>query len=170
MRVSSSSIDATNHHEKERFRLVRRQPRSATHSTTTQVRGLATCLLHHSRSSPPWTTEEAVMLSFPSDLMAHLVAGESLAVGTVVRTFRSAPRSAGAVMAVAPNGEVPGSVSGGVPGAIATVTSRGPLCGRHLVIWRDRVAGSLGSAPLDDAVAADGQEFLTIGSTRVLGA
>jgi xanthine dehydrogenase accessory factor len=175
------------------------------------------------------------MLSFPSDLMAHLVAGESLAVGTVVRTFRSAPRSAGAVMAVAPNGEVHGSVSGGcvegavyekclevlatgtpgleqygvsdddafavgltcggiidvfiekvslqafpeiaqvvdsvaagVPVAIATVTSRGPLCGRHLVIWRDRVAGSLGSAPLDDAVAADGQEFLTGGRTGFL--
>jgi xanthine dehydrogenase accessory factor len=46
-------------------------------------------------------------------------ADERAAVATVVRTFRSAPREPGAVMAVGPGGEVIGSVSGGcVEGAV----------------------------------------------------
>jgi xanthine dehydrogenase accessory factor len=46
-------------------------------------------------------------------------AGESVGVGTVVSTFRSAPRPAGAAMLVAPDGSVHGSVSGGcVEGAV----------------------------------------------------
>ncbi len=46
-------------------------------------------------------------------------AGESVAVGTVVATFRSAPRPAGASMLVGPEGEAVGSVSGGcVEGAV----------------------------------------------------
>jgi xanthine dehydrogenase accessory factor len=46
-------------------------------------------------------------------------AGETAGVGTVVRTFRSAPRPAGASMVVAPDGTVSGSVSGGcVEGAV----------------------------------------------------
>jgi xanthine dehydrogenase accessory factor len=46
-------------------------------------------------------------------------AGETAGVDTVVRTFRSAPRPAGASMVVAPDGTVSGSVSGGcVEGAV----------------------------------------------------
>src|SRR5688572_3249379 len=46
-------------------------------------------------------------------------AGESVGVGTVVATFRSAPRPAGASMLVGPAGEAVGSVSGGcVEGAV----------------------------------------------------
>ncbi|MEE2060196.1 XdhC family protein [Rhodococcus artemisiae] len=46
-------------------------------------------------------------------------AGETVALGTVVSTFRSAPREAGASMLVAGDGSVTGSVSGGcVEGAV----------------------------------------------------
>jgi xanthine/CO dehydrogenase XdhC/CoxF family maturation factor len=45
--------------------------------------------------------------------------GETFGLGTVVRTFRSAPRGPGAAMAVSSGGEVVGSVSGGcVEGAV----------------------------------------------------
>ena len=54
-----------------------------------------------------------------SDLLAVWRAGDTAGVGTVVRTFASAPRPAGAVMIVAPDGTVSGSVSGGcVEGAL----------------------------------------------------
>jgi xanthine dehydrogenase accessory factor len=46
-------------------------------------------------------------------------AGEDFGLATVVRTFSSAPREPGASMAVSPDGEVVGSVSGGcVEGAV----------------------------------------------------
>src|SRR5260370_37537894 len=46
-------------------------------------------------------------------------AGETFGLATVVRTFSSAPREPGAAMAVAADGEVVGSVSGGcVEGAL----------------------------------------------------
>ncbi len=45
--------------------------------------------------------------------------GENFGLATVVRTFSSAPREPGAAMAVSPDGEVAGSVSGGcVEGAV----------------------------------------------------
>src|SRR6187401_3636679 len=45
--------------------------------------------------------------------------GKTVGVGTVVATFRSAPRPAGASMLVGPEGEAVGSVSGGcVEGAV----------------------------------------------------
>ncbi|WP_297544573.1 XdhC family protein [Amycolatopsis sp.] len=54
-----------------------------------------------------------------SDLLAVWRAGGTAGVATVVRTFRSAPRPAGAAMVVAPGGTVSGSVSGGcVEGAV----------------------------------------------------
>ncbi|MGK2880380.1 MAG: XdhC family protein [Mycobacterium sp.] len=54
-----------------------------------------------------------------SDLLAIWRAGGTAGVGTVVRTFRSAPRPTGASMIVAPDGAVSGSVSGGcVEGAV----------------------------------------------------
>jgi xanthine dehydrogenase accessory factor len=57
------------------------------------------------------------------DVLAELVsiwhAGDTAGLGTVVRTFRSAPRPPGAAMVVAPDGSVTGSVSGGcVEGAV----------------------------------------------------
>ncbi|TWD83324.1 xanthine dehydrogenase accessory factor [Kribbella amoyensis] len=57
------------------------------------------------------------------DVLTQLVKwwgeGESVAVGTVVATFESAPRPPGAVMLVGPDGEAVGSVSGGcVEGAV----------------------------------------------------
>ena len=53
------------------------------------------------------------------DLMRWWSAGETVGVGTVVGTWRSAPRQAGASMLVGPGGEAVGSVSGGcVEGAV----------------------------------------------------
>ncbi|MCV7409837.1 XdhC family protein [Mycobacterium florentinum] len=57
------------------------------------------------------------------DVLAELMkiwrAGDTAGLGTVVRTFRSAPRLPGASMVVAPDGSVSGSVSGGcVEGAV----------------------------------------------------
>src|SRR5436305_7873308 len=53
------------------------------------------------------------------ELMAWWRAGESVGVGTVVATWRSAPRPPGASMLVGPDGEAVGSVSGGcVEGAV----------------------------------------------------
>ncbi|HSE55676.1 MAG TPA: XdhC/CoxI family protein [Nocardioidaceae bacterium] len=54
-----------------------------------------------------------------SDLMRWWEADRPVGVGTVVATFRSAPRPAGASMLVGPGGEAVGSVSGGcVEGAV----------------------------------------------------
>jgi xanthine dehydrogenase accessory factor len=53
------------------------------------------------------------------ELMRWWEAGEPVGMGTVVATFRSAPRPAGASMLVGPDGEAVGSVSGGcVEGAV----------------------------------------------------
>jgi xanthine dehydrogenase accessory factor len=53
------------------------------------------------------------------ELMAQWSAGRTTGVATVVATFRSAPRPAGASMLVAADGSVAGSVSGGcVEGAV----------------------------------------------------
>ncbi|SDD26869.1 XdhC family protein [Actinokineospora iranica] len=53
------------------------------------------------------------------ELSRRCAAGEPVAVGTVVATFSSAPRAAGAAMLVAADGTVTGSVSGGcVEGAV----------------------------------------------------
>ena len=53
------------------------------------------------------------------DLMAWWRAGETVGVGTVVATFQSAPRPAGASMLVGPDETAVGSVSGGcVEGAV----------------------------------------------------
>lgn len=48
-----------------------------------------------------------------ADLMAIWRSGGTAAMATVVRTFRSAPRPAGAAMVVGPDGAASGSVSGG---------------------------------------------------------
>ena len=54
-----------------------------------------------------------------NELMQWWSAGETVGVGTVVGTWRSAPRQPGASMLVGPEGEAVGSVSGGcVEGAV----------------------------------------------------
>ncbi|NNG18497.1 XdhC family protein [Naumannella sp. ID2617S] len=54
-----------------------------------------------------------------NELLEWWEAGETVALGTVVATFRSAPRPPGASMIVGPAGEAVGSVSGGcVEGAV----------------------------------------------------
>ncbi|MGN7253565.1 XdhC family protein, partial [Arthrobacter sp. SAFR-014] len=53
------------------------------------------------------------------ELVGWWQAGETVGVGTVVATWRSAPRPAGASMLVGPDGTAVGSVSGGcVEGAV----------------------------------------------------
>ena len=65
------------------------------------------------------------------DLMSIWRAGDTAGVGTVVRTFRSAPRPAGAAMVVAPDGSVSGSVSGGcVEGAVYELANEVVQSGR----------------------------------------
>ncbi len=164
-------------------------------------------------------------------------AGDTAGLGTVVRTFRSAPRPPGASMVVAPDGSVTGSVSGGCvegavydlatevaktgaprlerygvsdddafavgltcggvidvfvesmsratfpelgavaddigehrPVAIATVIAHPDAgwVGRRLVIRPDAMAGSLGSARADNAVADDARGLLAVGRSEVL--
>ncbi len=76
-------------------------------------------------------------------------AGESIGVGTVVATFRSAPRPPGASMLVGPNGEAVGSVSGGcVEGAVyelgqQVVASGAPVLERYGVSDDDAFAVGL---------------------------
>src|SRR6201997_4880811 len=166
--------------------------------------------------------------------------GQTAGLGTVVRTFRSAPRPPGASMLVAPDGSVTGSVSGGCvegavdelatevaktgtprlerygvsdgdafavgltcggvidvfvesmsratfpelgavaddidehrPVAIATVIAHPDArwIGRRLVVRPDpssQVAGSLGSARADAAVADDARGLLAVGRSEVL--
>lgn len=76
-------------------------------------------------------------------------AGESIGVGTVVATFRSAPRPPGASMLVGPDGSAVGSVSGGcVEGAVyelaqEVVTSGVPVLQRYGVSDDDAFAVGL---------------------------
>jgi xanthine dehydrogenase accessory factor len=59
-----------------------------------------------------------------AELMSIWRAGDTAGLGTVVRTFHSAPRPPGASMVVAPDGSVSGSVSGGcVEGAVYEVAT-----------------------------------------------
>jgi xanthine dehydrogenase accessory factor len=83
------------------------------------------------------------------ELMRWWRAGESVGVGTVVATFRSAPRPAGASMLVGPGGEAVGSVSGGcVEGAVyelgqEVVASGTPVLQRYGVSDDDAYAVGL---------------------------
>jgi xanthine dehydrogenase accessory factor len=76
-------------------------------------------------------------------------AGETVGMGTVVATFRSAPRPAGASMLVGPDGEAVGSVSGGcVEGAVyemaeSVVASGEPVLERYGVSDDDAFAVGL---------------------------
>jgi xanthine dehydrogenase accessory factor len=83
------------------------------------------------------------------DLMKWWDAGETVGVGTVVATFQSAPRPAGASMLVGPTGEAVGSVSGGcVEGAVyelgqSVVESGAPVLERYGVSDDDAFAVGL---------------------------
>lgn len=89
------------------------------------------------------------MTDLLDDLVAVWRAGGTAGVGTVVRTYSSAPRLPGASMVVAPDGSVSGSVSGGcVEGAVyelaAEVTSTGvPVLQRYGVSDDDAFAVGL---------------------------
>jgi xanthine dehydrogenase accessory factor len=66
-----------------------------------------------------------------AELTSIWFAGETAGVATVVRTRRSAPRPAGAMMVVAPDGTVSGSVSGGcVEAAVYELAARVVQTGR----------------------------------------
>jgi xanthine dehydrogenase accessory factor len=84
-----------------------------------------------------------------SELMAWWEAGETVGVGTVVATFQSAPRPAGASMLVGPEGTAVGSVSGGcVEGAVydlaeTVVASGEPVLERYGVSDDDAFAVGL---------------------------
>src|SRR6478672_109533 len=83
------------------------------------------------------------------ELMQWWSAGETVGVGTVVGTWRSAPRQAGASMLVGPGGEAVGSVSGGcVEGAVyelgqEVVASGTPVLQRYGVSDDDAFAVGL---------------------------
>lgn len=87
------------------------------------------------------------------DVLTELVtwweAGESVGIGTVVATFRSAPRPPGAAMLVGPGGEAVGSVSGGcVEGAVyelaqSVLASGVPVLQRYGVSDEDAFAVGL---------------------------
>src|SRR3954462_865660 len=84
-----------------------------------------------------------------SELMGWWRAGRTIGVGTVVATFRSAPRPPGASMLVGPAGEAVGSVSGGcVEGAVyelgqSVVDSGAPVLQRYGVSDDDAFAVGL---------------------------
>jgi len=84
-----------------------------------------------------------------SELMTWWRAGETVGVGTVVATFRSAPRPAGASMLVGPDDSAVGSVSGGcVEGAVyelaqSVVESGTPVLERYGVSDDDAFAVGL---------------------------
>jgi xanthine dehydrogenase accessory factor len=84
-----------------------------------------------------------------AELMTWWRAGDAVGVGTVVATFRSAPRPAGASMLVGPGGEAVGSVSGGcVEGAVyelgqQVVASGTPVLQRYGVSDDDAFAVGL---------------------------
>ena len=84
-----------------------------------------------------------------TELMQWWSAGETVGVGTVVGTWRSAPRQPGAAMLVGPGGEAVGSVSGGcVEGAVyelgqEVVDSGRPVLQRYGVSDEDAYAVGL---------------------------
>ena len=83
------------------------------------------------------------------ELLEWWKAGETVGVGTVVATFRSAPRPPGASMLVGPDGTAVGSVSGGcVEGAVYelaqdVVASKEPVLQRYGVSDDDAFAVGL---------------------------
>ena len=99
------------------------------------------------------------------ELVGWWRAGKTVGVGTVVATWRSAPRQAGAAMLVGPQGEAVGSVSGGcVEGAVyelaeSVVAQGDPVLQRYGVSDDDAYAvGLTCGGILDVFVEAVSQE------------
>ncbi|WP_184830230.1 XdhC family protein [Jiangella mangrovi] len=63
--------------------------------------------------------------------------------------------------------DVAASIDEAEPVAVATVVAGPGPVGAHLVVWPDRVAGSLGGERLDDAVADDARGMLEQGMTGI---
>ncbi|TDO44261.1 xanthine dehydrogenase accessory factor [Kribbella sp. VKM Ac-2527] len=59
------------------------------------------------------------------------------------------------------------AISSGRPVAVATVVSTGDCLGHRLVVWPDRVTGSLGDSGLDAAVVEDAVAMLDQGATAI---
>jgi xanthine dehydrogenase accessory factor len=98
--------------------------------------------------------------------------GDSVGVATVVATFQSAPREAGAAMLVGPGGEAVGSVSGGcVEGAVyelaeQVLADRQPVQQRYGVSDEDAFAVGLTCGGILDVFVevVDQQSFPELGS------
>jgi len=105
------------------------------------------------------------------ELMRWWRAGETVGVGTVVATFRSAPRPPGASMLVGPAGEAVGSVSGGcVEGAVyelgqSVVDDGSPVLQRYGVSDDDAFAVGLTCGGILDVFVekVDQQTFPELG-------
>jgi xanthine dehydrogenase accessory factor len=105
------------------------------------------------------------------DLMRWWRDGRTVGVGTVIATFRSAPRPPGASMLVGPAGEAVGSVSGGcVEGAVyelaqSVVTSGEPVLQRYGVSDDDAFAVGLTCGGILDVYVekVDQQTFPELG-------
>ena len=63
--------------------------------------------------------------------------------------------------------DVAASVDAAEPVAVATVVAGPGTVGAHLIVWPDRVAGTLGGERLDDAVADDARGMLDQGMTGI---
>jgi xanthine dehydrogenase accessory factor len=63
--------------------------------------------------------------------------------------------------------EVADTIEAGAPVAVATVVTQGPVLGRRLIVWPDRVSGGLGDARLDATVVDDAVAMLEQGTTMV---
>jgi xanthine dehydrogenase accessory factor len=59
------------------------------------------------------------------------------------------------------------AVDSGRPVAVATVVAAGDRLGQRLVVWPDRIAGSLGDSRLDAAVVEDAVAMLDQGATAI---
>jgi xanthine dehydrogenase accessory factor len=105
------------------------------------------------------------------ELMQWWEAGDTVGVGTVVATFRSAPRPPGASMLVGPDGSAVGSVSGGcVEGAVyelgeSVVASGEPVLERYGVSDDDAFAVGLTCGGILDVYVekVDRQTFPELG-------
>ena len=63
--------------------------------------------------------------------------------------------------------EVADAVDAAAPVAVATATTPGPALGRRLIVWPDRVSGSLGDTRLDAAVVDSAVAMLDQGATAL---
>ena len=92
-----------------------------------------------------------------TDLLRWWEAGETVGVGTVIATFRSAPRPPGAAMLVGPDGTAVGSVSGGcVEGAVYELAT---------TIRSAALSGNRDAAPVLQRYGVSDDDAFTVGLT-----